>query len=71
MVYLFGLRFEETERMCEIWCSLKCHEDLPLVFEIVDSEVNKFVDSIEGIMGSALVTTEKVKVIQYGTKRIE
>ena len=26
---------------------------------------------IEGMMGSALVTTEKVKVIQYGTKRIE
>ena len=41
--------------------------------EIVDSEeaINKFVDAIEGMMGSALVTTEKVKVIQYGTKRIE
>ena len=26
MVYLFSLRFEETERMCEIWCSLKCHD---------------------------------------------
>jgi hypothetical protein len=46
-------------------------QDLPLVIEIVDSEVNKFVDAIEGMMGSALVTTEKVKVIQYGTKRIE
>jgi len=48
-------------------------QDLPLVIEIVDSEeaINKFVDAIEGMMGSALVTTEKVKVIQYGTKRIE
>ena len=26
MVYLFSLRFEETERMCEIWCSLERHE---------------------------------------------
>ena len=32
---------------------------------------NKFLDAIEGMMGSALVTTEKVKVIQYGTKRID
>ena len=34
-------------------------QDLPLVIEIVDSEeaINKFVDAIEGMMGSALVTT--------------
>ena len=50
---------------------VRLSQDLPLVIEIVDSEVNKFVDAIEGMMGSALVTTEKVKVIQYGTKRIE
>ena len=52
---------------------LRLSEDLPVVIEIVDSEeaINKFVDAIEGMMGSALVTTEKVKVIQYGTKRIE
>ena len=48
-------------------------QDLPLVIEIVDSEeaINKFVDAIEGMMGSALVTTEKVRVIQYGTKRLD
>jgi len=48
-------------------------QGLPLVIQIVDSEeaINKFVDAIEGMMGSALVTTEKVKVIQDGTKRIE
>lgn len=52
---------------------VRLSQDLPLVIEIVDSEeaINKFVDAIEGMMGSALVTTEKVKVIQYGTKRIE
>ena len=52
---------------------VRLSQDLPLVIEIVDSEeaINKFVDAIEGMMGSALVTTEKVKVIQYGTKRID
>ena len=52
---------------------LRLSQDLPLVIEIVDSEdaINKFIDTIEGMMGSALVTTEKVKVIQYGTKRVD
>ena len=52
---------------------LRLSQDLPIVIEIVDSEeaINKFVDAIEGMMGSALVTTEKVKVIQYGTKRVD
>ena len=30
-----------------------------------------FVDAIEGIMGSGLMTLEKVKVIQYGTERVD
>src|SRR5512136_2923321 len=52
---------------------LRLSQDLPLVIEIVDSEqaINKFIDAIEDIMGSALVTTEKVKVIQYGTSRVD
>lgn len=52
---------------------LRLSQDLPIVIEIVDNEeaINKFVDAIEGMMGSALVTTEKVKVIQYGTKRVD
>ena len=47
---------------------LRLSQDLPLVIEIVDNEdkINAFVDAIEPIMGSALVTTEKVKVIRYG-----
>lgn len=52
---------------------LRLSQDLPLVIEIVDSEekVDAFVDAIGPMMGSALVTTEKVKVIQYGTSRID
>jgi PII-like signaling protein len=52
---------------------VRLSQDLPLVIEIVDSEekINTFVDAIEDMMGSALVTTEKVKVIQYGTKRLD
>jgi len=52
---------------------VRLSQDLPLVIEIVDSEekINAFLDAIEGMTGSALVTTEKVKVIQYGTKRLD
>ncbi len=52
---------------------LRLSQDLPLVIEIVDGEdkVDAFVDAIGPMMGSALVTTEKVKVIQYGTSRID
>ena len=47
---------------------LRLSQDLPLVIEIVDNEdkINAFVAAIEPMMGSALVTTEKVKVIRYG-----
>jgi uncharacterized protein len=47
---------------------LRLSQDLPLVIEIVDSEdkIDQFVGAIEPMMGSALVTTEKVKVIRYG-----
>jgi PII-like signaling protein len=52
---------------------LRLSQDLPLVIEIVDREekIDAFVDAIGPMMGSALVTTEKVKVIQYGTSRID
>jgi uncharacterized protein len=52
---------------------LRLSQDLPLVIEIVDSEetVNAFLTAIEGMLGSALVTTEKVKVIQYGTNKLD
>jgi len=48
---------------------LRLSEDLPLVIEIVDSEekVNSFLPVLDGMMGSGLVTLEKMKVLRYGT----
>jgi PII-like signaling protein len=48
---------------------LRLSQDLPIVIEIVDSEanINRFLPVLDGMMGSGLVTIEKVKVLQYGT----
>ena len=47
---------------------LRLSEDLPVVIEIVDSEdkINAFLPLLDGMIGSGLVTLEKVKVLQYG-----
>jgi PII-like signaling protein len=50
---------------------LELSSDLPIVIEIVDvpekiEELKKVFDET-GMIGSALITEEKVKVIQYGT----
>src|SRR5947209_17915454 len=47
---------------------LRLSGDLPLVIEIVDSEerIAAFLPVLEPMIGSGLVTTEKVQVIQYG-----
>lgn len=47
---------------------LRLSEDLPFVIEIVDSEekINGFLAVLDGMLGSGLVTMEKVKVVQYG-----
>ena len=52
---------------------VRLSQDLPIVIEIIDTEekINDFVDAIESIMGSGLMTLEKVKVIQYGTERVD
>lgn len=49
---------------------LRLSEDLPVVIEIVDSEerINAFLPALDGMMGSGLVTMEKVQVLQYGAK---
>jgi PII-like signaling protein len=51
---------------------LRLSGDLPLVVEIVDSEekIAAFLPALEAIIGSGLVTTEKVQVIQYGPNRM-
>ena len=52
---------------------VRLSQDLPIVIEIIDTEekINDFVDAIESNMGSGLMTLEKVKVIQYGTERVD
>lgn len=47
---------------------LRLSEDLPLVIEIVDSEekINGFLPALDPMMGSGLITLEKVRVLQYG-----
>jgi PII-like signaling protein len=47
---------------------LRLSQDLPIVIEIVDAEekINAFVPTLDKIMGSGLVTLEKVKVLRYG-----
>ena len=47
---------------------LRLSEDLPLIIEIVDSEekIDSFLPVLDTMMGSGLVTIEKVKVLRYG-----
>jgi PII-like signaling protein len=47
---------------------LRLSEDLPIVIEIVDGaeKIDAFLPKLEAIMGSGLVTLEKVQVLQYG-----
>ena len=47
---------------------VRLSQDLPIVIEIIDTEekIKGFVGAIEPMMGSALVTLEKVQVLQYG-----
>jgi len=47
---------------------LRLSEDLPLVIEIVDTEdaIKGFLPTLDAMMGSGLVTLEKVQVLRYG-----
>jgi uncharacterized protein len=47
---------------------LRLSEDLPIVVEIVESQeqIDKFLPVIDAMIGSGLVTVEKVQVLQYG-----
>ena len=42
--------------------------DLPMVVEIVDSQpkVDEFLPVLDSLMGSGLITVEKVQVLRYG-----
>jgi hypothetical protein len=52
---------------------LRLSEDLPLIIEIVDTQekIDAFLPLLDGMMGSELVTLEKVQVLQYGPVRNE
>jgi len=47
---------------------LRLSEDLPMVVEIVDSQdkIDVFLPVLDSMMGSGLITLEKVTVLQYG-----
>ncbi len=46
---------------------LRLSDDLPMVIEIVDTEekIQAFLPVLDGMIGSGLVTLEKVRVIHY------
>jgi len=50
---------------------LRLSQDLPIVIEIVDSreKIDAFTPVLDEMMGSGLVTLEKVQVIQYGEEQ--
>lgn len=47
---------------------LRLSQDLPVVIEIVDAKekIDRFLETLNGMMASGLVTLEKVQVLQYG-----
>jgi PII-like signaling protein len=47
---------------------LRLSQDLPIIIEIVDAEekISAFVPRLQELMGSGLVTLEKVQVLRYG-----
>lgn len=47
---------------------LRLSDDLPLVIEIVDSKekIDLFLEQADAMLGSGLVTLEKVRVVRYG-----
>jgi hypothetical protein len=50
---------------------LDISEDLPVIIEIVDTEakIDAFLPILDAMMGSGLVTLEKVGVLQYGRSK--
>ncbi len=50
---------------------LRLSQDLPTVVEIVDTQekIDAFLPVLSAMIGSALVTLEKVQVLQYGPQK--
>jgi len=49
---------------------LRLSEDLPMVVELVDTEekIKAYLEAVDPMMGSGLITLEKVQVLQYGPR---
>ncbi len=47
---------------------LRLSEDLPIVVEIVDGQdkIDELLQVLDGMIGSGLITLERVQVLQYG-----
>lgn len=52
---------------------LDLSSNLPLVVEIIDvrEKIEAYLDTVNGMLASTLVTLEKVRVLQYGKTRHE
>jgi hypothetical protein len=50
---------------------LRLSEDLPVLIEVVDSEdrIQAILPRLDEMIGSGLITLEKVRVIRYGSSR--
>jgi uncharacterized protein len=50
---------------------LRLSEDLPIIVEIVESQakIDAFLPVLDKMMGSGLITVEKVQVLQYGNDK--
>lgn len=50
---------------------LRLSQDLPIVIEMVDTreKIDAFLPVLDAMMGSGLVTLEKVQVLQYGENK--
>ncbi len=52
---------------------LRLSQDLPVVIEIVDSpdNINAFLPVLDAMMGSGLITLEKIQVLHYGGNKTD
>ena len=54
----------------ELQIVLRLSEDLPIIIDIIDTEekIMAFLPTVEDMVGSGLITTQRVSVVQYGRK---
>jgi uncharacterized protein len=52
----------------ELRIVLRLSEDLPIVIDIIDTDekIKKFLPTVEAMVESGLITTQKINVVSYG-----